>query len=145
MSPFISQKPSQLTCVLPSWITKSMKVLHFKHITYQEVWFWSTKKKRPHLTYIYRTCVRTFKQEEEKHHSKLPCPKLKHEQQMGNLWLLAVCSNTYPETNMDLKLFSTDMSIGDYVLFKFVCKNVVAGTLLFVQIPPTALLLGLPT
>ena len=55
------------TYALPSWITQMMKVLHFKHKMWRKYWFSSISKgfvvkKRPHLTYIYRTYMITFKQ-----------------------------------------------------------------------------------
>ena len=59
------------TYALPSWITQMMKVLHFKHKMWWKYWFSSISKgfvvkKRPHLTYIYRTYMITFKQEEKR-------------------------------------------------------------------------------
>ena len=59
------------TYALPSWITQMMKVLHFKHKMWRKYWFSSISKgfvveKRPHLTYIYRTYMITFKQEEKR-------------------------------------------------------------------------------
>ena len=62
------------TWALPSWITQRMGVLHsfihFNHKMWRKDWFSSVPnglviKKRLQFTY-YRTCVRTFEQEEKK-------------------------------------------------------------------------------
>ena len=67
----LSPEKKKSMYVLPSWITHMMKVLHFKHKMGWKDWFSSISKgfivkKRPHLTYIYRTYMITFKQGEKR-------------------------------------------------------------------------------
>ena len=75
--------------------TTKMGVLHFKHKMWLKDWFSSVPngsviKKRLQFTYIYRTYVRTFEQEEkivsrDLKYLKLPCPKFKRGRKMANV------------------------------------------------------------
>ena len=64
-SAFNYKNPWKSTCAPPSWITDRIEFLHLKHKMRLKVWFFRKKeKKRPHLTHIYRTYVRTFEHED---------------------------------------------------------------------------------
>ena len=96
-----------------------MAVLHFTHKMWPKDWFSSVRnglvlKKRLQFTYIYRTYVRTFQQEEknvegfELTETALPEVQTWTANGKRDLWslvtrLLHVCSHTYSETNVDLK------------------------------------------
>ena len=96
-----------------------MAVLHFTHKMWPKDWFSSVRnglvlKKRLQFTYIYRTYVRTFEQEEknvegfELTETALPEVQTWTANGKRDLWslvtrLLHVCSHTYSETNVDLK------------------------------------------
>ena len=100
--------------------TTKMGVLHFKHKMWLKDWFssfpnGSVLKKRLQFTYIYRTYVRTFEQEEknvegfELTETALPEVQTWTANGEGDLWslvtrLLHVCGHAYSETNVDLKL-----------------------------------------
>ena len=103
-----------------NYITK-MGVLHFKHKMWLKDWFssfpnGSVLKKRLQFTYIYRTYVRTFEQEEknsgqgfEVPETALPEVQTWAKNGKRDLWslvtrLLHVCGHTYSEINVNLKL-----------------------------------------
>ena len=112
------EKSISMRAAILNYITK-MGVLHFKHKMWLKDWFssfpnGSVLKKRLQFTYIYRTYVRTFEQEEknvegfELTETALPEVQTWTANGKRDLWslvtrLLHVCSHTYSETNVDLK------------------------------------------
>ena len=87
------EKSISMRAAILNYTTK-MGVLHFKHKMWLKDWFssfpnGSVLKKRLQFTYICRTYVRTFEQEEkiaskDLKYLKLPCPKFKRGRKMAN-------------------------------------------------------------